>query len=164
MTSPTKSRIPSTPSGNTGLVGFSKISVRSRGQCFSSATCLLATAMEIGPQPHGVVRSNIYTAMKSGVQHMLDWVRFFNSGATDDWRDTSVLPQHTIISLFSPPSPPAGTIFEGGCVDVFTMVKHIDYPRDRETGNIIAAVHPHLQVWLDYLKGAELHNSTFAHV
>lgn len=40
--------------------------------------------MEIGPQPHGVVRSNIYTAMKSGVQHMLDWVRFFNSGATVD--------------------------------------------------------------------------------
>lgn len=37
--------------------------------------------MEIGPQPHGVVRSNIYTAMKVGVQHMLDWVRFFNSGA-----------------------------------------------------------------------------------
>lgn len=37
--------------------------------------------MEIGPQPHGVVRSNIYTAMKFGVQHMLDWVRSFNSGA-----------------------------------------------------------------------------------
>ncbi|TNM93956.1 N-acyl-aromatic-L-amino acid amidohydrolase (carboxylate-forming) B-like isoform X1 [Takifugu flavidus] len=74
-------------------------------------------AMEIGPQPHGVVRSNIYTAMKSGVQHMLDWVRLFNSG----------------------------TIFDGEYVDVFTMVKHIDYPRDRETGNIIAAVHPRLQ-------------------
>lgn len=40
----------------------------------------------------------------------------------------------------------AGTIFEGEYVDVFTMVKHIDYPRDRETGNIIAAVHPRLQV------------------
>lgn len=40
--------------------------------------------MEIGPQPHGVVRSNIYTAMKSGVQHMLDWVRLYNSGATGD--------------------------------------------------------------------------------
>uniref|UniRef100_A0A3Q4BCD3 N-acyl-aromatic-L-amino acid amidohydrolase n=1 Tax=Mola mola TaxID=94237 RepID=A0A3Q4BCD3_MOLML len=74
-------------------------------------------AIEIGPQPHGVVRSNIYTAMKFGVQHMLDWVRFFNSG----------------------------TIFEGGFVDVFTMVKHIDYPRDRETRNITAAIHPQLQ-------------------
>ncbi|KAM3590967.1 uncharacterized protein V6R79_019759 [Siganus canaliculatus] len=74
-------------------------------------------AMEIGPQPHGVVRSNIYTAMKSGVQHMLDWVRCFNSG----------------------------TVFEEGCVDVYTMVKHIDYPRDRETRNITAAIHPQLQ-------------------
>lgn len=53
-------------------------------QHFSAATCSLPAAMEIGPQPHGVVRSNIYTTMKSGVQHMLDWVRFFNSGATVD--------------------------------------------------------------------------------
>ncbi|XP_075968416.1 N-acyl-aromatic-L-amino acid amidohydrolase (carboxylate-forming) B-like [Anarhichas minor] len=74
-------------------------------------------AMEIGPQPHSVVRSNIYTAMKDGVQHMLDWVCFFNSG----------------------------TIFEGECVDVFTMIKHIDYPRDSETHNITAAIHPQLQ-------------------
>ncbi|XP_054457071.1 N-acyl-aromatic-L-amino acid amidohydrolase (carboxylate-forming) B-like [Anoplopoma fimbria] len=74
-------------------------------------------AMEIGPQPHGVVRSNIYTAMKAGVQYMLDWVCFFNSG----------------------------TIFEGEYVDVFTMIKHIDYPRDRETHNITAAIHPQLQ-------------------
>ncbi|XP_026167910.1 N-acyl-aromatic-L-amino acid amidohydrolase (carboxylate-forming) B-like [Mastacembelus armatus] len=74
-------------------------------------------AMEIGAQPHSVVRSNIYTAMKLGVQHMLDWVRSFNSGR----------------------------IFEGGFVDVFTMVKHIDYPRDSETQNITAAIHPQLQ-------------------
>ncbi|XP_040887751.1 N-acyl-aromatic-L-amino acid amidohydrolase (carboxylate-forming) B-like [Toxotes jaculatrix] len=74
-------------------------------------------AMEIGPQPHGVVRSNIYTTMKAGVQHVLDWVRFFNSG----------------------------TIFEGGFVDVFTLVKHLDYPRDCETHNITAAIHPQLQ-------------------
>uniref|UniRef100_A0A7N8XMS7 N-acyl-aromatic-L-amino acid amidohydrolase n=1 Tax=Mastacembelus armatus TaxID=205130 RepID=A0A7N8XMS7_9TELE len=73
--------------------------------------------MEIGAQPHSVVRSNIYTAMKLGVQHMLDWVRSFNSGR----------------------------IFEGGFVDVFTMVKHIDYPRDSETQNITAAIHPQLQ-------------------
>ncbi|XP_056298914.1 N-acyl-aromatic-L-amino acid amidohydrolase (carboxylate-forming) B-like [Pseudoliparis swirei] len=74
-------------------------------------------AMEIGPQPHGVVRSNVYTAMKAGVQHMLDWVCFFNSG----------------------------TLFEGESVDVFTMIQHIDYPRDIGTRNITAAVHPHLQ-------------------
>ncbi|KAL6118614.1 acy3 [Pungitius sinensis] len=74
-------------------------------------------AMEIGPQPHGVVRSNVYAAMKAGVQHMLDWVCFFNSGGT----------------------------FEGEYVDVFTMIKHIDYPRDGETRNITAAIHPQLQ-------------------
>ncbi|KAK2863159.1 hypothetical protein Q5P01_002692 [Channa striata] len=74
-------------------------------------------AMEIGPQSHGVVRSNIYTVMKAGVQHMLDWVHSFNSGC----------------------------IFEGGFVDVFTMVKHVDYPRDNETHNITAAIHPQLQ-------------------
>nr|XP_040038485.1 N-acyl-aromatic-L-amino acid amidohydrolase (carboxylate-forming) B-like [Gasterosteus aculeatus aculeatus] len=74
-------------------------------------------AMEIGPQPHGVVRSNVYAAMKAGVQHMLDWVCFFNSGST----------------------------FEGEYVDVFTMIKHIDYPRDRETRKIRAAIHPQLQ-------------------
>ncbi|CAJ1086251.1 N-acyl-aromatic-L-amino acid amidohydrolase (carboxylate-forming) B-like [Xyrichtys novacula] len=74
-------------------------------------------AIEIGPQPHGVVRSNIYTTMKSGVQHMLDWVHFFNSGTT----------------------------FEGGLVEVFTMVKNIDYPRDCVTCSITAAIHPKLQ-------------------
>lgn len=44
------------------------------------------------------------------------------------------------------------------------MVKHIDYPRDRETGNIIAAVHPQLQVRPGchfILKKKELHESAF---
>ncbi|KAK7909857.1 hypothetical protein WMY93_014541 [Mugilogobius chulae] len=74
-------------------------------------------AMEIGPQPHGVVRSNIYTTMKTAVQHMLDWIHLFNSG----------------------------TVFEGGLVDVFTLVKHVDYPRDCKTHDIVAAIHPELQ-------------------
>uniref|UniRef100_A0A673CRD8 N-acyl-aromatic-L-amino acid amidohydrolase n=1 Tax=Sphaeramia orbicularis TaxID=375764 RepID=A0A673CRD8_9TELE len=78
---------------------------------------IIYTSMEVGPQPHGVVRSNIYTTMKSGVQYMLDWVHFFNSGV----------------------------IFDGGFMDVFTVVKHIDYPRDGETHNITAAIHPQLQ-------------------
>ncbi|XP_076580894.1 N-acyl-aromatic-L-amino acid amidohydrolase (carboxylate-forming) A-like isoform X2 [Chaetodon auriga] len=48
-------------------------------------------AMEIGPQPHGVVRSNIYTAMKSGVQHMLDWVLFLKEDLwmCSPWLNTS---------------------------------------------------------------------------
>ncbi|XP_077400448.1 N-acyl-aromatic-L-amino acid amidohydrolase (carboxylate-forming) B-like isoform X2 [Vanacampus margaritifer] len=74
-------------------------------------------ALEIGPQPHGVVRSNIYTTMKDGLQHTLDWIRLFNSGA----------------------------VFEGGPVDVFTVVGHIDYPRESGSQNITAAIHPQLQ-------------------
>uniref|UniRef100_A0A8C7Z4F3 N-acyl-aromatic-L-amino acid amidohydrolase n=1 Tax=Oryzias sinensis TaxID=183150 RepID=A0A8C7Z4F3_9TELE len=74
-------------------------------------------AMEIGPQPHGGVRSDIYAVMSAGVRHMLDWVGLFNSGA----------------------------VFEGGWVDVFTLVKNIDYPRDSKTHNITAAIHSHLQ-------------------
>uniref|UniRef100_A0A4W4GGL6 N-acyl-aromatic-L-amino acid amidohydrolase n=1 Tax=Electrophorus electricus TaxID=8005 RepID=A0A4W4GGL6_ELEEL len=74
-------------------------------------------AMEIGPQPHGVIRSNIFTAMQEAVHLMLDWVRLFNSG----------------------------TQFDEGSVDVYTMVKNIDYPRDPYTHNITAAVHPELQ-------------------
>lgn len=119
--------------------------------------------MEIGPQPHGVVRSNIYTAMKFGVQHMLDWVRFFNSGAIKHRLPTKYFcfatrPRNVTNACFDPffghvLSPLllvlllfSGTIFEGGCVDVFTMIKHIDYPRDGETRNITAAIHPQLQV------------------
>lgn len=40
-------------------------------------------------------------------------------------------------------------MFEGGWVDVYTMVKNIDYPRDLETHEITAAVHPELQVQND---------------
>uniref|UniRef100_A0A672M882 N-acyl-aromatic-L-amino acid amidohydrolase n=1 Tax=Sinocyclocheilus grahami TaxID=75366 RepID=A0A672M882_SINGR len=78
---------------------------------------LFLSAMEIGPQPHGVVRSVIFSAMQEGVQLMMDWICQFNSG----------------------------TLFEGGWVDVYTMVKNIDYPRDSETHMISAAVHPDLQ-------------------
>ncbi|XP_059932791.1 N-acyl-aromatic-L-amino acid amidohydrolase (carboxylate-forming) B-like isoform X1 [Gadus macrocephalus] len=74
-------------------------------------------ALEIGPQPHGVVRSNVYTYMKTGVELMLDWVRLFNSG----------------------------TVFAGGLVEVYTMVSAIDYPRERHTHNVMAAIHPELQ-------------------
>ncbi|XP_010901167.1 N-acyl-aromatic-L-amino acid amidohydrolase (carboxylate-forming) B [Esox lucius] len=74
-------------------------------------------AIEIGPQAHGLVRSNILSAMQEGVQHMLDWVRLFNSGAQ----------------------------FEGGQVEVYTMVKNVDYPRDPETCGLTAAIHPQLQ-------------------
>lgn len=105
--------------------------------------------MEIGPQPHGVVRSNIYTTMKYGVQHMLDWVRFYNSGATQLQDDSQVLQTlcfFVVSRLWLDLNLFPGTVFEGGFVDVYTMVKNIDYPRDSETRNITAAIHPQLQV------------------
>ncbi|KAG7461863.1 hypothetical protein MATL_G00195500 [Megalops atlanticus] len=74
-------------------------------------------AIEIGPQPHGVVRADIFNMMKEGVRLVLAWIHHFNSGIQ----------------------------FEGGVVDVFTMVKNIDYPRDPETRSITAAIHPQLQ-------------------
>lgn len=51
----------------------------------------MCAAMEVGPQSHGVVRSNIYTAMKCGVQLMLDWVHEFNSGVTDCLKTPSLI-------------------------------------------------------------------------
>ncbi|XP_018600479.1 N-acyl-aromatic-L-amino acid amidohydrolase (carboxylate-forming) B-like [Scleropages formosus] len=73
--------------------------------------------MEVGPQPHGVVRADIFSAMWDGVRLMLDWIRRFN----------------------------AGTTFEGGEVEVYTMVKKMDFPRDPETESITATIHPELQ-------------------
>ncbi|KAG7314153.1 hypothetical protein KOW79_022649 [Hemibagrus wyckioides] len=74
-------------------------------------------AMEVGPQPHGVIRANVFTAMQEAVHLTLEWVRLFNSG----------------------------TQFEGGSVDVYTMVENIKYPQDPHTHTISAAVHPELQ-------------------
>uniref|UniRef100_A0A3B4AJC3 N-acyl-aromatic-L-amino acid amidohydrolase n=1 Tax=Periophthalmus magnuspinnatus TaxID=409849 RepID=A0A3B4AJC3_9GOBI len=85
--------------------------------CFVTFPRCVFTAMEVGPQPHGVVRSNVYTTMKTALELVLHWIRLFN----------------------------CGTVFEGGPVDVFTLVKHVDYPRDCSTHDIVAAIHPLLQ-------------------
>ncbi|KAJ8416482.1 hypothetical protein AAFF_G00357700 [Aldrovandia affinis] len=74
-------------------------------------------SMEIGPQPHGVIRADIFNAMKEGIRLTLDWIHHFNSGVQ----------------------------FDGGEVEVYAMVKNIDYPRDMETHSITAAIHPQLQ-------------------
>ncbi|KAJ8367278.1 hypothetical protein AAFF_G00323390 [Aldrovandia affinis] len=74
-------------------------------------------SIEIGPQPHGLVRADVLSTMKKGVQLMLEWIRLFNSG----------------------------TVFEGGEVEVHTVVKCIDFPRDPETHDITAVIHPQLQ-------------------
>ncbi|MFT7807761.1 N-acyl-aromatic-L-amino acid amidohydrolase (carboxylate-forming) B-like [Arapaima gigas] len=73
--------------------------------------------IEAGPQPQGVLRADIFNAVRDAVRHTLDWIRCFNAGA----------------------------MFAGGEVEVYTMVKTLDFPRDPETHNITATIHPDLQ-------------------
>lgn len=74
-------------------------------------------AIEVGPQPHGVLRADIYNMMKEAVDHTIDWLNKFN----------------------------AGEIFEGRDVEVFVLERSVDYPRNSETREITAAIHPQLQ-------------------
>lgn len=88
----------------------------------SDAYCLDSVAkhgfaIEVGPQPHGVLRADIYNLMKEAVDHTVDWLNKFNAGA----------------------------IFEGGDVEVFVHELSVDYPRHPETSELTAAVHPQLQ-------------------
>ncbi|TKS68269.1 N-acyl-aromatic-L-amino acid amidohydrolase (carboxylate-forming) B [Collichthys lucidus] len=74
-------------------------------------------AIEVGPQPGGVVRADIFNLVKEAVDLTIEWLQGFNSGST----------------------------FEGGEVEVYNMVKSVDYPRDPTTNEITAAIHPELQ-------------------
>lgn len=74
-------------------------------------------AIEVGPQPHGVLRADIYNMMKEALDHTLDWLNKFNAGMT----------------------------MEGGDVEVFVQERSVDYPRNPETDELTAAVHPQLQ-------------------
>ncbi|XP_073695568.1 aspartoacylase [Garra rufa] len=72
--------------------------------------------LEVGPQPQGVLRSNVFESMRTILKHALDFLELFNSGVE---------------------FPPC-------TVDVFRVQERMDYPRDTN-GNITAMVHPHLQ-------------------
>lgn len=41
--------------------------------------CFVA-GMEVGPQPQGVLRSNIFEAMRVILKHALDFISLFNEG------------------------------------------------------------------------------------
>ncbi|XP_067261148.1 N-acyl-aromatic-L-amino acid amidohydrolase (carboxylate-forming) B-like isoform X1 [Chanodichthys erythropterus] len=73
--------------------------------------------IEVGPQPHGVIRADIYFIMKEAVDMTIDWIHKFNSG----------------------------TVFEGGDMEAFKFIKSIDYPRNPKTRTLTAAIHPQLQ-------------------
>ncbi|XP_067294065.1 aspartoacylase isoform X2 [Pseudorasbora parva] len=72
--------------------------------------------LEVGPQPQGVLRSNVFEAMRTILKHALDFIELFNSGVE---------------------FPPC-------TVEVFRVQERMDYPRDNNS-NITAMVHPHLQ-------------------
>uniref|UniRef100_A0A3Q0S1M5 Aspartoacylase n=1 Tax=Amphilophus citrinellus TaxID=61819 RepID=A0A3Q0S1M5_AMPCI len=72
--------------------------------------------MHVKAQPQGVLRSNIFEAMRVILKHALDFIELFNEGVE---------------------FPPC-------TVEVFRVLERIDYPRDAN-GNIIAMVHPNLQ-------------------
>ncbi|XP_034448908.1 N-acyl-aromatic-L-amino acid amidohydrolase (carboxylate-forming) B-like isoform X1 [Hippoglossus hippoglossus] len=74
-------------------------------------------SMEMGPQPNGVLRADIFNTMKNAVDLTIEWLQQFNSGTT----------------------------FEGGEVETYTTEKKMDYPRDPTTNEITAAIHPQLQ-------------------
>lgn len=73
--------------------------------------------IEVGPQPHGVLRADIFNMAKEAVDHTIEWLHKFNSGST----------------------------FEEGEVEAYTVVKSVDYPRDPTTNEITATIHPELQ-------------------
>lgn len=72
--------------------------------------------LEVGPQPQGVLRSNIFESMRAIIKHALDFIELFNEGVE---------------------FPPC-------TVEVFRVLERVDYPRDANR-NIIAMVHPNLQ-------------------
>ncbi|XP_034400262.1 N-acyl-aromatic-L-amino acid amidohydrolase (carboxylate-forming) B-like isoform X2 [Cyclopterus lumpus] len=74
-------------------------------------------AIEVGPQPNGVLRADIFNMVKEAVDLLIEWLQKFNSGS----------------------------VFEGGKVEAFTPVRSVDYPRDPTTNGITAAIHPELQ-------------------
>lgn len=46
--------------------------------CLTSALCF--AGLEVGPQPQGVLRSNIFEAMRVILKHALDFIDLFNEG------------------------------------------------------------------------------------
>ncbi|XP_062373840.1 N-acyl-aromatic-L-amino acid amidohydrolase (carboxylate-forming) B-like isoform X1 [Sardina pilchardus] len=74
-------------------------------------------SLEVGPQPHGVLRADIYNYMKEALDLAIEWIGLFNSG----------------------------TVIEGGEVEAYLFHKSIDYPRDPDSQQISAAIHPQLQ-------------------
>ncbi len=42
--------------------------------------CVCVAGLEVGPQPQGVLRSNVFESMRTILKHALDFIELFNSG------------------------------------------------------------------------------------
>uniref|UniRef100_A0ACB8G3A8 Uncharacterized protein n=2 Tax=Sphaerodactylus townsendi TaxID=933632 RepID=A0ACB8G3A8_9SAUR len=84
--------------------------------CGINSVAKAGLALELGPQPQGVVRADLLVQMRSVMACALDFIDLFNKGM-----------------LFPP--------FE---IDAHKAVEHIDYPRYPD-GEISAVIHPNLQ-------------------
>ncbi|TUE03118.1 N-acyl-aromatic-L-amino acid amidohydrolase (carboxylate-forming) B [Bagarius yarrelli] len=100
-------------------------------------------SLEVGPQPQGVIRADIFTIMKQGVDAMLDWTESFNSGNPENDIQLSSSVRADLFDRLV--YIPLGKVFEGGEVEAYFIQRSVDYPRDPETGKPSAAVHPQLQ-------------------
>uniref|UniRef100_A0A8C5ET96 Aspartoacylase n=1 Tax=Gouania willdenowi TaxID=441366 RepID=A0A8C5ET96_GOUWI len=47
-----------------------------------SCVCCFFAGLEVGPQPQGVLRSNIFESMRDILKHALDFIELFNAGRT----------------------------------------------------------------------------------
>ncbi|MBN3311722.1 ACY3 amidohydrolase, partial [Atractosteus spatula] len=72
--------------------------------------------IEMGPQPPGVIRADVYSKTLRLLQCLLDWIELFNTGA----------------------------VIPAGSVQCFEVDQKIDYPRDSD-GQLTACIHPQLQ-------------------
>lgn len=53
---------------------------KSLEQSFRCAMFWFISGLEVGPQPQGVLRSNIFESMRMIMKHALDFIELFNNG------------------------------------------------------------------------------------
>ncbi|XP_069485020.1 N-acyl-aromatic-L-amino acid amidohydrolase (carboxylate-forming)-like [Ambystoma mexicanum] len=80
------------------------------------SVCKNGVALEVGPQPQGVVRADALAHMKALIKHGLDFIEKFNQGTT----------------------------FPEAEVEAFLLLSREDYPRHTD-GEISGVIHPNLQ-------------------
>ncbi|KAM5316799.1 N-acyl-aromatic-L-amino acid amidohydrolase (carboxylate-forming) isoform 1-T2 [Glossophaga mutica] len=73
-------------------------------------------ALELGPQPQGVLRADLFTRMRTLVAAALDFIQLFNQG----------------------------TVFPAFEMEVYRSMSSVDFPRT-EAGDLAGTVHPQLQ-------------------